>query len=1248
MSAPQQANHRLPGRPPNRGPNPNVAPFVPQSMQHAPQLPQQSGYNPRHQQPYYAMQGTSTTLVAFRTLISHVGGYGAAPPPHMYAPHLNQAHLPYPPMQMGLNPSLGLGVPGLAPPTAPPPVVPPPREKKAMLIIDPRTQKPINECLAEPSDKKANPPKATSTLRAASKEFVMPSAVPVASHISPPIPPSSPIVHKEATPLSPKPHPKVIVHTSPTNSPKHSPKPQPKELQFQHSPKPQPKELQFQHSPKPQPKELQFLQSPTSKPKSPVATPALSSPKSVGSPKAAATPVEPSLVFGTVELDADLLVASPTNVSLPPGFEAPAEDEEDEKQVVAPKRTITRPPNDAPAKKGKTCYSVRFLFSHTLIRYKSKQQWQRDQTTSRRTPGGGRGGKSSHQQPFNDGVEGALKRNDENRWVPVKATSNLEKVLKQVQSIMNKMTTQMFDVLSRQLSEIHMESDEMLTSVITSIFDKALGEPHFCELYANLCVRLETHWQVWSFLQIVHNQDLDSWWWTKMSDVDAEVVGPFATADELFENAEEDPLDVIPAPEGLTLKEVRVRNGKFIKVWEAASSAALYWSGQNVEDLGESQVLYGPFASWDEANINAIKTTSFKRLLLNACQAEFEKDNIYEELDKTMAIAREEGTLTAEVEASYAEKKMLTKRRMLGNIRFIGELFRKGMLQERIMHACIMKLMGVVRVPHPDQYKIAPINPTAAPDDESIESLSKLLTTMGKDLEALSGSPGAMAEYFDYLTYLTKDKRLSSRINFMILDVIDLRHNRWVPRRKELTQKTLLEIRNDAEKEYAAAGKKQGPPPPSRGVASSSSAREMGQRGAPRGGNNPPPQRSNFNLDRSRSQQVDKAGPSGRPATYGSFKGKAGGGGGSRAATPPLPDKPAKVPVQKEIATQVSQLSEDVTQGIAKKAKAILEEFVQLQDAKEAAACVAELKTSLAPGLSPLVVSSVFAKESFQLAIEAKDAIRQGLFDALTTLHVDKVLESDAIKFALEAVVLAAPDVCYDVPKIHEHVGTLVSRFFRSIPSLSLEWLISGIEADADLLEELVESGVLGGIVGVYLSQIPPAVAHDQSKAFVAVNVTSILPSHKRAVADVLAWMTKFNLSQALPAIHAAGQVVSAAEGFKDEDATIAWVEANVHGDKRKDRLFCKQTCLFLLSTSGTEYSRLLMGLCGNIEGELTLVSGIVQEVAPEKLKDLLSHLLDAHVVSDKALTTWKDTSRRSPSREKALVHIGAFIDKLK
>ena len=37
---------------------------------------------------------------------------------------------------------------------------------------------------------------------------------------------------------------------------------------------------------------------------------------------------------------------------------------------------------------------------------------------------------------------------------------------------------------------------------------------------------------------------------------------------------------------------------------------------------------------------------------------------------------------------------MKAKRRMLGNIRFIGELYKKKMLKENIMHECILKLLG--------------------------------------------------------------------------------------------------------------------------------------------------------------------------------------------------------------------------------------------------------------------------------------------------------------------------------------------------------------------------------------------------------------------------------------------------------------------------------------------------------------------------------------------------------------------------
>ena len=48
---------------------------------------------------------------------------------------------------------------------------------------------------------------------------------------------------------------------------------------------------------------------------------------------------------------------------------------------------------------------------------------------------------------------------------------------------------------------------------------------------------------------------------------------------------------------------------------------------------------------------------------------------------------------------------------------FIGELYKLKMLTARIMHECIKKLLK-------------------SKDEESLESLSRLLTTVGKDLEA--------------------------------------------------------------------------------------------------------------------------------------------------------------------------------------------------------------------------------------------------------------------------------------------------------------------------------------------------------------------------------------------------------------------------------------------------------------------------------------------------------------------------------
>lgn len=59
------------------------------------------------------------------------------------------------------------------------------------------------------------------------------------------------------------------------------------------------------------------------------------------------------------------------------------------------------------------------------------------------------------------------------------------------------------------------------------------------------------------------------------------------------------------------------------------------------------------------------------------------------------------GSLTAHLLHNALELNVLVpdqaRRRALGNIQFIGFLFKKKMLTEKIMHSCIMRLMGEVR-----------------------------------------------------------------------------------------------------------------------------------------------------------------------------------------------------------------------------------------------------------------------------------------------------------------------------------------------------------------------------------------------------------------------------------------------------------------------------------------------------------------------------------------------------------------------
>lgn len=177
-------------------------------------------------------------------------------------------------------------------------------------------------------------------------------------------------------------------------------------------------------------------------------------------------------------------------------------------------------------------------------------------------------------------------------------------------------------------------------------------------------------------------------------------------------------------------------------------------------------------------------TANFRKLLLNRCQKEFEKDQdddeIFEKKQKELDAAKEdEERDRLKVELEEARDK--ARRRSLGNIKFIGELFKLKMLTEAIMHDCVVKLLK-------------------NHDEESLECLCRLLSTIGKDLDFEKAKP-RMDQYFNQMDKIIKERKTSSRIRFMLQDVLDLRRSNWVPRRAEQGPKTIDQIHKEAEME---------------------------------------------------------------------------------------------------------------------------------------------------------------------------------------------------------------------------------------------------------------------------------------------------------------------------------------------------------------------------------------------------------------------------------------------------------------
>lgn len=126
----------------------------------------------------------------------------------------------------------------------------------------------------------------------------------------------------------------------------------------------------------------------------------------------------------------------------------------------------------------------------------------------------------------------------------------------------------------------------------------------------------------------------------------------------------------------------------------------------------------------------------------------------------------------------------------------------------------------------------------AEQSEECLECLCKIVTTIGQDLE--DKYKMSLKEPIDKLNEMVVKKLTGTRIRFMMQDVVELRNNRWKPRREAAKPKTMEEIAQEAKQEAAAL------PPPSSTPQSTPNHHRGGtpSRGMDRGGfnrNNPRP-----------------------------------------------------------------------------------------------------------------------------------------------------------------------------------------------------------------------------------------------------------------------------------------------------------------------------------------------------------------------------------------------------------------------
>jgi translation initiation factor 4G len=137
----------------------------------------------------------------------------------------------------------------------------------------------------------------------------------------------------------------------------------------------------------------------------------------------------------------------------------------------------------------------------------------------------------------------------------------------------------------------------------------------------------------------------------------------------------------------------------------------------------------------------------FRRHLIERCREDFERGWSFKE--PTNAGNEKKGMGEAGVYSYESDAAQIAKRRCLGLVKFIGEMFMLQMLSERIMHQFVRKLLADIQ------------------KEAQIETLCQLFKTVGQLLD-IPKARWRMDVYFARMKELRKSDNVSARMQLML------------------------------------------------------------------------------------------------------------------------------------------------------------------------------------------------------------------------------------------------------------------------------------------------------------------------------------------------------------------------------------------------------------------------------------------------------------------------------------------------